>query len=144
MRNSDFHKAVERVFREYYQTTIEEMRQGHPQYGDMPRAAVINIQDDFLTSEIKKRNVYFKWETLTDAQCDVYYKALAQQLYYVLKEYDFSATSGYNEVTNSFMSKSDLAAHAMSSAAKATLEAAGFFYSGLGSRARNSHSGWRW
>lgn len=144
MRNGDFYKAVERVFREYYQTTIEEMRQGHPQYGDMPRAAVINIQDDFLTSEINKRNVYFNWEKLTDAQCDVYYKALAQQLYYILKEYDFSATSGYNEVTNTFMQKSELTAHAMSPAAKATLEAAGLFYPGLGAGAHNFRRGWRW
>ncbi len=132
MRNREFHKKVEAVFREYYQKTIEETQHGHPQYGEMPRAAVINIQDDLLTNEIKGRNVYFTWEKLTDAQCDVYYKALAQQIYYILTEYDFSATSGYDVVTNTFAPNAELRARAISPAARATLSNAGFFYSGLG------------
>ena len=143
MRNREFHKKVDAVFREYYQTTIEELRQEHPQYGNMTNAALVNIQDDFLITEIKKRNVYFNFEKLTEAQVSVFYKALAQQIYYVLTEGDFVAMSGYDVTTNSFAPRSEFKARALAPAARATLETAGLFYSGLGVNARPTYRGGR-
>lgn len=142
MKDKAFLQEIETIFYAYYQKKIEELREDHPQYGEMTNAALINIQDDFVTAEIKRRNVYFTWEKLTSVQRDVYDKALAQQIYYVLTEGDFAAMSGYDIVTNTFAPQEELAKRALSPAARQTLAGAGLFYSGLGAPSRHHFRGW--
>ena len=129
--DKEFFDKIEGVFKDYYFTTIEEKKDGHPQFDGMERRALINIQHDFLVGEIKKRNVYFNFEKMTEAQRSVYDKALAQQLWYVLAELDFSEFSGYDIASNTFAPRGEIKIRALSPAAKATLEGGGFFYSGL-------------
>lgn len=129
--DKEFFDRIESVYREYYFTTIEEGKDGHPQFGGMQRRALINIQHDFLVGEIRKRNVRFDYATLTDAQRAVYDKALCQQIFYVLTELDFSEFSGYDITSNTFAPKKEIAVRALSPAAKATLTGGGLLYGGL-------------
>lgn len=129
--DKDFFKKIEALFKDYYYTSLEEKKDAHPQFGETDRKAVINIQHDFLCGEIRKRNVRFSYETLTDAQRAVYDKALCQQIWYVLTELDFSEFSGYDIASNTFASHGEISSRALSPAAKATLICGGFFYRGL-------------
>lgn len=129
--DKEFFDRIESVFHEYYFTTIEEKKTEHPQFGGMQRRALINIQNDFLVGEIRKTNVFFDYEKLTEAQRAVYDKALAQQLWYVLTELDFSEFSGYDIASNTFAPRSELTVRALSPLAKATLLGGGLLYSGL-------------
>ncbi len=144
MRDNNFIKIIENEFQKYYEKTIGEMRENHPQFGNLTNAAVIRMQDDYLTSEIKCRNVNFKLDKLSAYQRAEYNKALIQQLFYVLTEGDFRMMSGFDVTNNSFTQKSDLEKRYMSPSAKQTLTAAGLFYSALngGGFCRYPHRGY--
>jgi len=144
MRDNKFIKEIESGFQKYYEKTIGEMRENHPQFMGMTNTAVIRMQDDYLLAEIKSRNVNFNLEKLSEPQHSEYNKALIQQIFYVLTEGDFRMMSGYDVTTNGFAQKSELEKRYMSPAAKQTLTAAGFFYSALngGSFCRYPHGRW--
>ncbi len=143
MRKTEFIRKIENEFQKNYEKTVGEMRENHPQFGNLTNAAVIGMQDDYLTSEIKCRNVNFKLEKLSEYQCAEYNKALVQQLFYVLTEGDFRMMSGFDVVNNSFTQKSDLEKRYMSPSARQTLTAAGLLYSALngGMFCRYPHGG---
>lgn len=119
---------VTKEFNAYYQTSIEALKEYHPQYSEFSSAAIINIQHDFLWSVIPKTNYIGEFEDFTENQKKVYYKALIQQLFYVLKEGDFSAMTGYNPMTNTFSSKADFEKFALADTAKRTLTDGGLMY----------------
>lgn len=127
----NFITEIENKFQEYYETTITELRGNHPQYGGMTNTALINIQHDLLTAAIKRHRGSFNLETLSAFQKDEYYKALIQQIYYVLTEGDFHMMSGFDVVTNNYANKSDLEKRYLASAAVETLTTSGLFYSAL-------------
>lgn len=131
MRERQFIREIENEFQSYYETTISEMKEGHPQFGRMTNTAIVNIQDDLVAAEIKRRNAYFNRETLSDYQNAEYHKALVQQIFYVLTEGDFHMMSGFDVTTNSYAQKKDLKERYLAPAAEETLTAAGLFYSAL-------------
>lgn len=131
MRNLDFIKEIEKLFQQYYEKTVWELRSGHPQFASLTNTAVIRMQDDYLLSEISARNPHFKSETLTEFQKTEYGKALVQQIFYALTEGDFCLMSGYDVVNNTFAENKELERRYISPAAKRTLTAAGLFYSAI-------------
>ena len=131
MKSIEECRAIEALFTQYYEKNIESLRSVNPQFAEMTNTALIHIQDDFLTAEVKKRNVNFSMEKLSAYQRAEYDKALVQQLFYVLVEGDFNAVSGYDQTTNTFAPASELRARALSPAARQTLTAAGLFYRAL-------------
>ncbi len=144
MRDNKFTADIENQFQAYYETTISSLKDNHPQLGNLTNAAVIRMQDDYLTSEIKSRNTNFNLEKLSEFQRSEYNKALVQQIFYVLTEGDFRMMSGYDITANNFAAKSELEKRYMAPAAKQTLTSAGLFYSALngGSFCRFPHGRW--
>lgn len=144
MRDTEFLKGIEKEFQKYYEKSIEDLRANHPQFGNLTNTAVIRMQDDYLTSEIKSRNTNLKLDKLSEFQRSEYNKALVQQIFYVLTEGDFRMMSGYDITANNFASKSELEKRYMAPAARQTLTSAGLFYSALngGSFCRFPHGRW--
>lgn len=126
-----FTTEIENKFQEYYETTITQLRENHPQYSGMTNTALINIQNDLIVAEIKRRRGSFNLETLSAYQKAEYYKALTQQIFYVLTEGDFHMMSGFDVVTNNYAPKSDLEKRYLAPATVETLTVAGLFYSAL-------------
>lgn len=126
-----FITEIENKFQAYYEKTISELRELHPQYGSMTNAALINIQNDLIVAEIKRRRGSFNSETLSAYQKAEYHKALIQQIYYVLREGDFHAMSGFDVVTNIYAPKKDLEKRYLAPAVVETLTMSGLFYSAL-------------
>ena len=128
--NIDYNK-VNTDFQAYYQKSIKDLKSGHPQYGETHDKTIINIQFDVLWGKIPKTQRVFDFDKMSDYQKDVFYKALIQQIYYVLTEGDFTAMSGFDVSKNTFLSAEDMSRVAISSAAKATLKNGGLLYAGL-------------
>ncbi|MBQ7912971.1 MAG: hypothetical protein IJ308_04395 [Clostridia bacterium] len=133
---------VKKEFNAYYQTTIDNLKVGHPQIAGMTAGAIINVQHDFLWGRLPKTQNVYEFEKLTDYQKSVYYKALIQQIYYVLTEGDFSGMSGYDVTTNSFLPKGELDKRALAPAAKRTLIDGGLFYPALNGSASVGRRRW--
>ena len=132
MREHEYIVKIENEFLKYYEKTLESMREAHPQYGGMTNSAVIKMQDDYLSTEIRIKRGQFSYDALSEELCAEYDKALLQQLFYVLTEGDFLIISGYDVAANSFASQSELEKRFMSPMAKLTLTAAGLFDGGSG------------
>lgn len=128
MRDIEFIKKIENLFQKYYEKTVSELREVHPQFGGMTNTALIQIQDDYLISEIRSRNSLFNVGKLSAYQNEEYEKALIQQLFYVLTEGDFRTMSGYDIVSNTFLPQNEMKKRYICSAAKQTLTNAGLFY----------------
>ena len=128
--NIDYNK-VNTEFQRYYQKSIKDLKNGHPQYSETHESTIINIQFDVLWSRMPKTPRVYDFEQMSDYQKDVFYKALIQQIYYVLTEGDFTAMSGYDVSKNTFLSAENMARVAVSSAAKATLKNGGLLYRGM-------------
>lgn len=131
MNNTDFdiNKTI-KEFNTYYQTTIDTLKQGHPQFGNTPTNVIINIQADVLWGKIPKTQRLCDFSKYSDHQKDVFYKALIQQVYYVLKEGDFSDMSGYDVSNNTLLSATDMEKISVSKAAMRTLMDGGLLYRG--------------
>ena len=117
-------------FQAYYQKTINELKVGHPQYNDISDTAIIRIQFDVLLAKIPKTQRLFDFDKFTEYQKSVFYKALIQQIFYVLKEGDFTDMSGYDVSTNTFLSPEVMEKISVSKAAKKTLLDGGLLYRG--------------
>lgn len=129
--NIDYGKA-NREFQQYYQTTIDDLKKGHPQFNDTPANVIINIQADVLWGKIPKTKRLGNFSKYSDYQKAVFYKALIQQIYYVLKEGDFSDMSGYDVSNNTLLSAADMEKISVSKAAMRTLMDGGLLYRGTG------------
>ena len=133
MANTTFNVSrLNTEFQTYYQTTVSRLKEGHPQYANTPDTAIINIQFDVVWGKIPKTQRIYDFDKMSEYQKSVFYKALIQQIYYVLTEGDFTAMSGYNVDTNTILSPEELAKIAISPAAKKTLQDGGLLYRGLG------------
>lgn len=143
MENVDYNK-VNTDFTAYYQTTIGELKKGHPQYSATHDNTIINIQFDVLWRKIPKTIRIHDFSAMSDYRKSVFYKALIQQIYYVLTEGDFSAMSGYDVNTNTFLSPEAMEKISISRAARKTLLDGGLLYSGLSDDAycRGQRGGW--
>ena len=140
MSNTTF--SISRVnteFQVYYQTTVSRLKEGHPQYANTPDTAIINIQFDVVWGKIPKTQRIYDFDKMSEYQKSVFYKALIQQIYYVLTEGDFTAMSGYNVDTNTMLSPDDLAKIAVSPASRKTLKDGGLAYRGLDSGSIFTH-----
>lgn len=133
---------VKKEFNAYYQTAIDDLKAGHPQLAIVKAGAIINVQHDFLWSRLPKTQNVYDFEKLTEHQLSVYYKALVQQIYYVLTEGDFSGMSGYDVTTNTFLPKGELDKRALAPTAKRTLIDGGLFYSALNGSASLGRRRW--
>ena len=136
---------VNKDFQAYYQKTISDLKDGHPQFTNVADNTIIRIQFDVLWGKIPKTQRLYDFDKMTDYQKSVFYKALIQQIYYVLKEGDFTDMSGYDVSTNTFLSPEAMERIAISRAAKKTLMDGGLLYRGLdgGSAClRRSCRGW--
>lgn len=133
MANTTFNVSrLNTEFQTYYQTTVSRLKEGHPQYANTPDTAIINIQFDVLWGKIPKTQRIYDFDKMSEYQKSVFYKALIQQIYYVLTEGDFTAMSGYNVDTNTILSPEELAKIAISPAVRKTLQDGGLLYRGLG------------
>lgn len=133
MANTTFNVSrLNTEFQTYYQTTVSRLKEGHPQYANTPDTAIINIQFDVVWGKIPKTQRIYDFDKMSEYQKSVFYKALIQQIYYVLTEGDFTAMSGYNVDTNTILSTEELAKIAISPAARKTLQNGGLLYRGLG------------
>lgn len=131
MANTTFDlDRVNTEFQAYYQKTVNELKVGHPQYNDIPDTAIIRIQFDVLWAKIPKTQRLFDFDKFTEYQKSVFYKALIQQIFYVLKEGDFTDMSGYDVSTNTFLSPEVMEKISVSKAAKKTLLDGGLLYRG--------------
>ena len=119
-------------FQAYYQTTINDLKAGHPQYAETAEQVIIRIQFDVLWAKIPKTRRIYDYDKMSEFQKSVFNKALIQQLYYVLKEGDFSDMSGYDVSTNSFLPPEAMEKLSISKAAQKTLQDGGLLYRGLG------------
>lgn len=132
MANTTFDvNRVNTEFEQYYQSAIAVLKEGHPQLSDMSVRAIINIQFDVLWSKIPKTQRIYDFDKMSEYQKSVFYKALIQQIYYVLKEGDFTDVSGYDVSSNTFLSPDTMERIALSKAAKKTLTAGGLLYRGI-------------
>ena len=132
MANTTFDvNRVNTEFERYYQSAIAVLKEGHPQLSDMNTTAIINIQFDVLWAKIPKTQRIYDFDKMSEYQKSVFYKALIQQIYYVLKEGDFTDVSGYDVSTNTFLSPDTMERIALSKAAKKTLTAGGLLYRGI-------------
>ena len=132
MANTTFDK--ERVISEfsvYYQMTISQLKDGHPQLAGMQDVAIINMQFDVLWNKIPKTERVYDFDKLNERQKSVFYKALIQQIFYVLKEGDFTDVSGYDVSTNTFLSPDQMERISVSRLARKTLMDGGLMYRGL-------------
>jgi hypothetical protein len=129
--NIDYNK-VNNDFNKYYQASIDTLKQGHPQFGNTPSNVIINIQADVLWGKIPKTQRLGNFTKYSEHQKAVFYKALIQQIYYVLKEGDFSDMSGYDVSNNTLLSATDMEKVAVSKAAMRTLMDGGLLYRGTG------------
>lgn len=127
----DINKTI-KEFNAYYQTTIDSLKAGHPQFNDTPTNVIINIQADVLWGKIPKTQRLCDFKKYSEYQQDVFYKALIQQIYYVLKEGDFSDLSGYDVSNNTLLSAADMEKISVSKAAMRTLMDGGLLYRGNG------------
>ena len=125
----DVNKA-KKEFQSYYQNTITALKEGHPQYNNVADTAIVRIQFDVLWAKIPKTERLFDFDKFTEYQKEVFYKALIQQIYYVLKEGDFTDMSGYGVSTNTFLSPENMEKIAVSKAARKTLLQGGLLYQG--------------
>lgn len=145
MANTTFDK--ERVLSEfsvYYQTTISNLKDGHPQLARMQDVAIINMQFDVLWNKIPKTRRIYDFDKMSEYQKTVFYKALIQQIFYVLKEGDFTDVSGYDVSTNTFLSPEQMDKIAISRVALKTLTDGGLMYRGLGDWNVSSRFSRRW
>lgn len=145
MANTTFDK--ERVISEfsvYYQTTISNLKDGHPQLARMQDVAIINMQFDALWNKIPKTRRIYDFDKMSEYQKSVFYKALIQQIFYVLKEGDFTDVSGYDVSTNTFLSPEQMDKIAISRVALKTLTDGGLMYRGLGDWNVSSRFSRRW
>ena len=141
------YNRIHKEFQSYYQTTISSLKDGHPTLAGLQDNVIINMQFDALWYKIPKTQRVYDFEKLTEYQKSVFYKALIQQLYYVLTEGDFTASTGYNVDTNTFISPEAMERMAISPAARATLKEGGLLYTGLngyGAGVHCPHHGRRW
>ncbi len=144
MANTTFDlNRVKTEFQKYYQSTIESLKAGHPQFSNVPEIAIINIQFDVLWGKIPKTQRIYDFDKLSEHQKSVFYKALIQQIYYVLKEGDFTDASGYDVSANTFLQPEIMEKISISKAAKKTLMGGGLLYRGLDSGNVCSHRGSR-
>lgn len=132
MANTTFDvNRVNTEFQKYYQSTIGELKAGHPQFANSSDIAIINIQFDVLWGKIPKTQRIYDFDKLSEYQKSVFYKALIQQIYYVLKEGDFTDVSGYDVSANTFLQPEIMERISISKAAKKTLRDGGLLYRGL-------------
>lgn len=138
------HSTIQTQFQRYYQTTVQEMQTGHPQFANMPTTALINIQTDAVLARVSHDNPSFSLGKCSVWQKEALAKAIAQQLFYVLTEGDFGGMSGYDPMTNTYAERRHLDERAISKRALQTLEQAGLLYRGLssGSVLRPGYRGW--
>lgn len=125
------YETVNKDFSAYYQTTIDTLKEGHPQYANTPNVVIINVQFDVIWGKIPKTMRIYDFEKMSEYQKSVFYKALIQQIFYVLVEGDFTAMSGYDVSTNNFLSEEAMNKIAISKAARKTLKDGGLLYCGL-------------
>ncbi len=132
MANTTFNvNKVNADFQAYYQTTINDLKAGHPQYADTQDNVIIRIQFDVLWASIPKTQRIYDYDKLSEHQKSVFNKALIQQIYYVLREGDFTDVSGYDVSTNSFLPPEAMEKLSISKAAQKTLQDGGLMYRGL-------------
>ena len=132
MANTTFDvNRVRTEFQAYYQKTISDLKEGHPQYADIDDSVIMRIQFDVLWAKIPKTQRVYDFDKMTEYQKSVFYKALIQQIYYVLKEGDFSDMSGYDVSTNSVLAPENMERIAISKAARKTLLDGGLLYRGV-------------
>lgn len=132
MANTTFDiSRVNTEFQAYYQKPISELKTGHPQYADVPENVIVRIQFDVLWAKIPKTQRIYDFDKWSERQKSVFYKALIQQIYYVLREGDFSDMSGYDVSTNTFLAPENMDKIAISKAARKTLMDGGLLYRGL-------------
>lgn len=145
MANTTFDlNRVNKEYQAYYQKTIAEMKEGHPQYADLPENAIIRIQFDVLWSKIPKTQRVYDFDKLNETKKSVFYKALIQQIYYVLREGDFTDMSGYDVSTNTFLSPETMGQIAISKLARKTLKDGGLMYRGVNSGGSVTRFPWGW
>ena len=132
MSREEFSKKIETLYQSYFERTISDDKEGHPQLENYTNCALITMQDDNLQSEIKRVNKYFNKIKLSEYQQAEYEKALIYQLHYVLTEGDFSNMSGYDMVTNTFTSMKELSRRVLAPRAKTILTNAGLMYRAIG------------
>ena len=131
LKQRDYDEII-RVFNGYYQTTIDALKEGHPQLARLNDRVIIRMQFDVLWGKIPKMSILGGgFDKLPKPRQEIFYKALAQQIYYVLTEGDFTAMSGYDAATNTFLSQETIARAAISPAAKKTLKDGGLLYAGM-------------
>lgn len=129
------YSTISKAFESYYQTTISKLKAGHPQFANLKDNVIINIQYDALWGRIPKTILNGgTFENLSKERQEIFYKALIQQIYYVLTEGDFTAMSGYDVSNNTFLSAADMERVAISKAARQTLLDGGLLYTGLNGR----------
>ncbi len=126
------YNAINSAFNEYYQTTIDVLKEEHPQLSMLDVNVIVNMQFDVLWGKIPKTLLCGgSFDKLPKPRQEVFYKALIQQIYYVLTEGDFTAPSGYDVATNTFLSQDAIERAAISPAAKKTLKDGGLLYTGM-------------
>ncbi len=145
MMKIDYNRA-NKEFQSYYQKTINVFKSGHPQYAEIDDNVIIRIQFDVVWGKIPKSERIYEFEKMTEYQKSVFYKALIQQIYYVLTEGDFTSMSGYDVAANTFLSPEIMERVALSNAARKTLKDGGLLYNGVNGNAVCSpypRRGWR-
>lgn len=129
------YNRVNQEFQAYYQKGIDGFKSGHPQYANTPASVIVNMQFDVLWAKIPKTVRIYDFEKMSEYQKSVFYKALIQQIYYVLTEGDFTAMSGYDVAANTFLSPENMERIAVSNAARKTLKDGGLLYNGVNGNA---------
>jgi hypothetical protein len=97
-------------------------------------SAFINRVEMVVYEEIKDRNPSFNESELEQIHLDNIWKAMLEQAYYMMNNYDMNIFSGVDPTNNNVMPISEIRKRAFSPLAKKILSNSGLLYSGLGRR----------
>lgn len=132
----------ENDMREYYDINLSTKLEG----SEKKISAFFNRVEMIVMQEIKTNNPSFQEEHLKEKQREELWKAILEQAYYMLNNYDMFIVSGFDPINNSTISIEEIRKRAFSSLARTILTNAGLRYRGIGSIGfgyQHERRGWR-
>lgn len=82
--------------------------------------------------EIKSNNPNFRENKITEKQKEAIWKAILEQAYYMINNYDMNIVSGFDPISNSTVSIEEIRKRAFSPLARKILLTSGLLYRGIG------------